>query len=554
MENNETNTLQATVTNKIISHNKTPNLTGNKKRIHKIKETKSLCPECLTLIPATVYEKDGKVYMTKTCSMHREFTEIYWSDYKEYQRASSFDHIGTQIDNPRTKEMEGCPFDCGICPNHASITALGIIDVTNRCNLRCPICFAHAGAAGYVYEPTTKQIYEMMENLRNNSPIKTPVLQFSGGEPTTRENLPELISMAKELGFYLVMVDSNGIKMAEDVDYCSELRDAGLDNVYLQFDGVTPKPYLTARGFNLLPIKLKALQNLCDAGFKSTILVPVVVKGVNDDQIGDLINFAIDNRKLVRCINFQPVSITGRINREIRDEMRITIPELTKRAEEQTNGFLKQSDWYTIPSMKPFTEFLSLMKKKQFWDFSAHPHCGMGTYVIEKDGQVMPITSQVKVDETLQAFEKANENLKNGHKTIGKLRLAYNLIDDMEFSWLRNYLIDVIKDNDYESIYRMHQNMVFIGTMHFQDPYNFDIDRVRRCVIHYATPDGRIMPFCTMNNIHRPSVEKKYAKPLTEINLTPLYDVEKQVKRIQAEDDPYPSINVDHINPAYLRA
>jgi len=462
-------------------------------------------------------------------------------------RAAKYGYIGTPIDNPRTPKKNGCPMDCGICPDHKSTTALGIIDVTNRCNLRCPICFAHAGAAGYVYEPTKKQIYEMMENLLSNSPIRTPVIQFSGGEPTVREDLPELVSMAKDLGFYLVMVNSNGIKMAEDVEYCRELRAAGLDNVYLQFDGVTPKPYIEARGFNLLPIKLKALQNLSDAGFHSTILVPVIVKGVNDDQIGDLIGFAIDNRKLIRCVNFQPVSITGRINKEKREQMRITIPELMKKAEEQTDGMIKQDSWYTVPSMRPLTEFLSLIKNEHFWDFCAHPHCGAGTYVIEKDGKIMSITSQLNVDETLKVFENANETLKKGHKTLAKIKLAYGLIDSLEFSWLKNYLKDVINDNDYESIYRMHQNMILISTMHFQDPYNFDLDRVKQCVIHYATPDGKIIPFCTMNNIHRPKIEKKFAKPLESTNITPLYDVNKLTKRIMAEESPFPSLNLDHI-------
>ena len=171
-----------------------------------IKTTKSICPECQKVIDATIYEQEEKVYITKTCPEHGKYTDLYWGSYNQYLRSEKYAHDGVVMTNPRTEEAKGCPFDCGICPNHKSTTMLGIIDVTNRCNLRCPICFAHAGAAGYLYEPTKEQIKEMMQNLRKNNPVKTPALQFSGGEPTVREDLPELIKMAKRLGFPWVAI------------------------------------------------------------------------------------------------------------------------------------------------------------------------------------------------------------------------------------------------------------------------------------------------------------------------------------------------------------
>ena len=339
-----------------------------------IKNTKSICPVCKNKIPASVYEIDDKVYLTKHCSNHGDFTEIYWDSYSEYIRASAYKNSFT------SNNENNCPYDCGICPNHKSTPMIGIIDITNRCNLRCPICFAHAGAAGYVYEPSFEQIESMMLNLLSSKPFKTPCLQLSGGEPTVRDDLPKIIEKAKELGFILVMVNSNGIRMAESLEYCRQLKKADLDNVYLQFDGVTPEPYIKARGLNLLPVKLKAIENLKKAGLKSTILVPTVVKGVNDQQIGDIINFAIDNKDCIRGVNFQPVSITGRINRSERQKMRITIPELTKLAEEQTHGFLKQKDWYPIPAAQPLVSLISNVKNKYYPDFNAHPHCGAATY------------------------------------------------------------------------------------------------------------------------------------------------------------------------------
>jgi uncharacterized radical SAM superfamily Fe-S cluster-containing enzyme len=122
------------------------------------KKTDSLCPECLTSIPATIYEENGKIYIKKTCPEHGDFSDLVWGEYSQYLRAFKYDHKGHPINNPRRETKKGCPFDCGICPNHKSSTILGIIDVTNRCNLRCPICFAHAGAAGYLYEPSKQQI------------------------------------------------------------------------------------------------------------------------------------------------------------------------------------------------------------------------------------------------------------------------------------------------------------------------------------------------------------------------------------------------------------
>jgi hypothetical protein len=500
-----------------------------------IKNTKSLCPVCLQVIPAIIFEKEDKVYLSKVCPEHGEFSDLYWGDYKQYQRALNYEYFGVPLDNPRTEEKKGCPYDCGICTEHKSSTVLGIIDVTNRCNLRCPICFAHAGAAGYLYEPSIEQIKEMMVNLLSNRPIETPSLQLSGGEPTVREDLPEIVRMAHKIGFVHVEVNSNGIRMAESLEYCKILKDAGVSTVYLQFDGVTPEPYLVARGFNLLDIKKKAIDNLRKAGYRSIVLVPVLVKGVNDDQIGDIIQFAIDNREVVRAVNFQPVSITGRIDKNKRDEMRITIPDLMRLAAEQTKGLIKEDDWYPVPSVQPLCEFLSTAKDESFVDFTAHPHCGMATYLIMDEDEVHPITEYMDVDETLESFKKASERIKDGHLTMAKLGILRGMLRNLRFPKLSNYIKDVVMNSNYLSLNKMHHDMILIGSMHFMDPYNYDIERVQRCVIHYATPDGTIVPFCTMNNIHRQKIEKKYAIPLGEGKNTPLYNVKKLTEKIRAE-------------------
>ncbi|MHA1735022.1 MAG: radical SAM protein, partial [Candidatus Thorarchaeota archaeon] len=261
--------------------------------------TQSICPECLLtdgevhVIDALVYEEDGKVMYKKTCEKHGEFVDVYWGDVEMWRRAQKYWYKSVGLDNPRTETVNGCPNDCGQCPQHKSHTALALMDITNRCNLRCPICFAHAAESGTVYEPTPEEVVEMMKNLRSNLPVPAPALQFAGGEPTVSKYLPQYIRWAKEIGFRHVEIASNAIRIGKSEDYARELKEAGLSTIYMQFDGVTPEPYMEARGTNLLPIKLQAIENCRKVGLDSIVLVPTVVRGVNDDQLGKIIEFAI---------------------------------------------------------------------------------------------------------------------------------------------------------------------------------------------------------------------------------------------------------------------
>ncbi|MCJ7614246.1 radical SAM protein [Candidatus Bathyarchaeota archaeon] len=482
--------------------------------MHVIKETKSLCPECLKVLEATIVEEDNKVYIEKTCPEHGKVTELYWSDYEQYQRAETFRAEGTGLANPRTETKLGCPYDCGICPEHKSHTGLAIIDITNRCNLTCPVCFANAATAGYVYEPTKEQIFEMLENLRNNKPVPPPALQFSGGEPTIRKDLFELIQKAKELGFHHVEVNTNGLRLAQSVDFARGLLEAGVSTVYLQFDGLTSDVYKFTRGLDLLDIKMKAIENCREAGL-SIVLVVTLVKGVNDHQLGDIIRFAVKNFDIIRCVNVQPVSICGRIAEDEREKMRITIPDFMQKVEEQTEGKIKVSDLYPVPTVVPISRAVSVLKDKDYVEFTAHPHCGMATYVFIEGDDMIPINRYGNVDKFIKSMEKVYEDAKKGNKKKAKLRLVGTL-RHIKFGLLRKYLLPILKTGSYENLGKLHRKMLMISSMHFMDPYNFDLDRVQRCCIHYALPDGRIIPFCTMNSIHRPKVEEKMGTPLEE--------------------------------------
>ena len=479
-----------------------------------IKQTKSLCPECLQVLEATIYEDDNKVYITKACPQHGEYKEIYWSNYEQYQRAETLRAEGTGLENPRTKTEQGCPLDCGICPEHKSHTGLAIIDITNRCNLTCPVCFANAAAAGYVYEPTKEQIFGMLENLTQNKPVNPPALQFSGGEPTIRKDLVELIKKAKELGIHHVEVNTNGLRLANDLNFAKELVDAGLSTIYLQFDGLTSDVYKFTRGLDLLETKMKAIQNCREAGL-SIVLVVTLVKGVNNHQIGDIIQFAIDNFDIVRCVNVQPVSICGRIDEKEREKMRITIPDFMKAVEEQTQGKIKQSDFYPVPVVVPVSRAVAAIKDKNYVEFTTHPHCGMATYVFIEGNDMIPINRYGNVDKFIDAMNAVYEDAKKGNKKRAKLRLIGTL-RHIKFGPLRKYLLPILKSGSYESLGSLHRKMLLVSSMHFMDPYNFDLERVQSCCIHYAIPDGRIIPFCTMNSLHRPKIEEKMGIPLEE--------------------------------------
>jgi uncharacterized radical SAM superfamily Fe-S cluster-containing enzyme len=479
--------------------------------------TRSICPECFKTIDAEIYEEDGKVMIRKTCKEHGEYKDVYWSSAEQFHRAFSFAYDGLGLDNPRTETKNMCPNDCGLCPNHKTHTCLALIDVTNRCNLECPICFAHAGKAGYIYEPSLDEIKEMLANLRANHPVPAPAVQFAGGEPTMRADLPEIIKAAKEAGFPHVEIASNGLMLMQK-GYPKKLFEAGLSTVYMQFDGVTPEPYIAARGVNLLSQKLKALENCRNEGLRSIVLVPTLVRGVNDAQVGDIINFAVENHDIVRCVNFQPVSITGRIDYEKRQEMRITIPDLMNLAEEQTDGVIKTSDWYPVPFVVPVARALGARGGAPAVEFSTHPACGMATFIIvEEDGSYQPITKYVDVEPFLGTLEKMSIDYSKGAKTRGTLR---GIIGAMRFFKKRGLLFKLanqfLRKKDYDSLAEFMERIIMIGSMHFQDPYNMDLERLERCGIHYAVPDGRIVPFCAMNSLHRDKIEKKFAISVEE--------------------------------------
>lgn len=479
-----------------------------------VKKTRSLCPECLSVIEASLIEDNGKLLMKKTCEKHGDFEDVYWSNYDDYVRAMSWYTEGTRLTNPRTKSDKGCPYDCGICDNHKSHTVLAIIDLTSRCNLNCPICFASANNPDipYIYEVTTEQVKDMIDNLASNKPVSPSALQFSGGEPTLRDDLPELMKYAKSRGIHHVEVNTNGLRLANDLDYFKRLVEADVSTLYLSFEGVTPKPYIINKGRDLLDTKLKVLENSRKVGLDSIVLVPTIAKEVNDDQLGDIIRFATKNKDIVRCVNFQPISFAGRITAGERKRLRITIPEVLELIEKQTEGQIKKQDFYTCPTVVPIARAMGALNGKVYPEFSNNPACGMATFVFLEDDEMIPITRYANVDKFMQTMNRVAEAAQAGKRTTAKLNLLRSL-RYVKFGILKDLLSDIMKEGSYEALGKMMKRMVMISIMAFMDLYNFDLERVELCNIHYALPDGTIRPFCTYNAIHRPIVEEKFGIP-----------------------------------------
>jgi uncharacterized radical SAM superfamily Fe-S cluster-containing enzyme len=195
--------------------------------------------------------------------------------------------------------------------------------------------------------------------------------------------------------------------------------------------------------------------------------------------------------------------------------MRITISDLMRLTEEQTNGQIKASDFYPVPTVVPVSRAVGALKKKRYVEFTAHPHCGVATYAFIKDGKIATITEFGNVDKFIKSIEKAYKESEKGHDTRAKMRLM-NSLRHIKLEMLRKNILPLLKSGSYKALGDLHRKMLMISSMHFMDPYNFDLERVQRCCIHYVVPDGRIIPFCTMNSIHRPEIEKKFGVSIEE--------------------------------------
>lgn len=487
-----------------------------------IKSTKSLCPECLQILDAKIFENSGKVYIIKKCLKHGIFEDLYFGDYEMYKRFEKWAHEGKGIENPAVAEANPvCPRACGLCSMHKSHTGLANIVVTNRCDLACWYCFFYAKAMGYLYEPTLEQIRKMMKDLRAQKPVAPNALQLTGGEPTLHPQILEILETAKEEEFEHVQLNTNGIRIAQDLEFAKAVQARDVHTLYLSMDGVTAKT--NPKNFWEIP---KVIEN-CRKTDIGIVFVPTVINTVNDHEIGDILKYALKNIDTVRGVNYQPVSLVGRITKADVRKYRITIPDVIERMSVQTDGMVTKDDFYPVPTVSAITRFVEALTGESQYDLSAHFACGAATYLfVGNDGKVVPITRFVDVEGLMEWLNERAEELKAARfkklKLLGMLPKLGSFIDKTRQPAglnLASMLFNIVAKKDCRSLSALHRKSLFVGMMHFMDLWNYDIDRVERCCIHYAQPDGKIVPFCAFNVIpqwYRDGIQEKFSMSIPD--------------------------------------
>lgn len=515
-----------------------PSIKENEKLV---KKTRSICPECYRVLPAVVVERENKIWIRKECPEHGEVEGLYWGDSDMYYRAMQYQTPETDITGLNIEEMDApCPLNCGYCPEHKNQTALANVVVTNRCDTSCSYCFFYAKKLGSVYEPSINEIREMVRTLQKQGPFTPNAVQLTGGEPLVRDDLIDVIKAIRDEGITHIQLNTNGKqftkKLQEEgissaVNYGKNIREAGVNTLYYSFDGVTPQTntknhYVTPYNFHIFRL----------SGLHSIVLVPTVIKNRNSQEVGDIIEFASQNKDIVRGVDFQPISFVGSMPPEKRREQRITIPDVIIDIEEQTDGDIPREAWFPVTWPYEFSDFIETISDESTAKFANHPACGMATYVFPKtrteNGKTLvegyiPISDFVDVKGLSQYLVEKKKELKHGaHKWMVASKLLAHLISRFVDSSkapkginMRYLLAKVLWRRNYEALGNFQKKSLFLGMMHFQDPYNYDIERVERCCISYLSPDNRIIPFCAYNvlpDLYRDKILEEYSVSMDE--------------------------------------
>ena len=506
--------------------------------------TDSLCPKCVPEIrqqivdgkvpheillnekigeiKAQIIERDGNILMVKDCPTHGHFEDVMAIDTDFFRHLEEV-FPGRDI---RAHSDEGLH-------NHGSSTikhgrgSVLTLDLTNRCNMMCDPCFMDANQVGFVHELSWEDIKTLLDNAISIKPRRQMSVQFSGGEPTLSPYFLDAVSYARKVGYNSVQAATNGIEFAKSPEFCKKAADAGLRYAYLQFDGIGNAANEHRKVGNLFDVKLRAIENLHSNGV-DIVPVTTIVNGINNEQVGRIIQFALDNPKKISFLSFQPVSFTGR-DEEITDErraaQRYTLSHLAHDVKNQTGMGEPTRDWFPISFMGTFSDWGDLVHGPQKdWgqlNCGCHPNCGIGMAVmIDKETkEAAPITAFFNAERFARDLTKVNDAARGRFLSLvgGALALLKNY--DPFMSPRHFKITDLLKkfdktfgasgkdygkvsgDRTLEDIEKRRQdrwNFLFIAGMWFQDLFNYDFRRTEQCIIPYATQQGEIS-FCAYN-------------------------------------------------------
>ncbi len=506
--------------------------------------TDSLCPKCVPEIrqqildgklpvevlmnekageiKAQIIERDGKILMVKDCPIHGHFEDVMAMD------TAFFKHLeevfpGRDIRAHNDEKLH----------HHGTSTVLHgrgsvlTIDLTNRCNMMCDPCFMDANQVGFVHELTWDEIKTMLDNAITIKPRRQMSVQFSGGEPTLSPYFLDAVAYARKVGYNSVQAATNGIEFAKSPEFAKQAFEAGLRYAYLQFDGIGNAANSHRLVGNLFDVKLQAIENLHNAGVD---IVPVVtiVNDLNNEQVGRIIQFALDNPKRISFLSFQPVSFTGRdeaITDERRQAQRYTLSHLAHDVKNQTGLGEPTRDWFPISFMSTFSDWADLVHgpDKDWGSLSCgcHPNCGVGmALMIDKETkEAVPVTAFLNGDTIAKDIAKVNDAARGKWMSIAGMTLALLKNYDPFKSPTHFRFTDLLKkfdktfgatgtdygkvsgdrtETDIEKRRRDRWNFLFVAGMWFQDLFNYDFRRTEQCIIPYATQEGEIS-FCAYN-------------------------------------------------------
>ena len=417
-------------------------------RSEELGTTEALCPECLAVLDARIYsDEEGRVWMGRTCPEHGPLDTFIWPDVDHYKwmRSLAFPYARPMASALRPVDKP-CPTDCGMCARHLRKPTLVEIEVTQSCNLRCPVCFMSAEVDPYAI--SLEQIDSMYDAIAEQAGIQTGV-QITGGEPTTRADLPEIVRIGRDKGFWGIEVNTNGVVISRNLEYLQKVVDAGCTGIYLQFDGLTSEVYEQIRGVDLLQVKLDAIENCRRAGVQ-VVLAMTIVSGINDDQIGRVIKFALENNDTILGVALQPAFTSGRFDAE--RVVPLTMGDVIFMLEEQTGGLIRADDIWPLGCSNPF--------------------CDTGTYLTmtyNADGHgrtYTPCTRNLTREEYLELYDKDSPQgsvfwdivEKSGAPTAGGLSVII---------------------------------------MNYMDAATCDLQRMKECSMYDTMLDGRLIPFCS---------------------------------------------------------